>query len=69
MKNYEELTIESRRAEFRTIVGPMHLADDVRESLYADDWVVTRTGPYTDPAMFPRVDPTRFLIRAERSLI
>lgn len=51
-----------------SLVGPTGESKTVLEALYADGWRVTRSGPYTDEEMFPRVDMTRFLFNAERQI-
>ena len=48
------------------VMGPMGERGAVLEALYADGFDVKRSGPYTDDEMSPKIDPTRFLITAER---
>ncbi len=49
-----------------TIVGPHGKSNEVFDTLYDSGFRVTRSGPYTNSRMHPRVDITRFLFIAER---
>jgi len=53
--------------ERRNFVGPMSESGRIMAALHADNWRIIRSGPYTDRAMFPDVDITRFLFLAERA--
>lgn len=49
-----------------TIIGPQSKSNEVFETLFKNGFRVTRSGPYTNSRMHPRVDITRFLFIAER---
>lgn len=49
-----------------TIVGPQVKSKEVFDTLFENGFRVTRSGPYTNSRMHPRVDITRFLFIAER---
>lgn len=49
------------------LVGPGWQRPDVIEAL-GEGWRLVRSGPYTTEALWPEVDPSRFLIVAEREV-
>lgn len=66
MIDMPDCTVHRRVIERLGVVGPMADANIVLNRLYDAGFIVTRTGPYTDRKLRPRVDPTRFLYHAER---
>ena len=48
------------------VVGPIESREATFDDLYDEGFTVTRSGPYTDRNIFPKVDPERFCIVAEK---
>lgn len=69
------MSVKHRWKETRTkfervvLIGPIGEGQEALEYLYDRGFMITRSGPYTDKKMHPRVDVTRFLYRAEREII
>lgn len=58
--------VQLERMQRVTIVGPHKKSNEVFDTLFDSGFRVTRSGPYTNTRMHPRVDITRFLIIADR---
>lgn len=50
------------------VIGPMDEGKSCMAQLHKEGWRLTRSGPYTNRGIFPRVDLSRFLFKAERRL-
>jgi hypothetical protein len=61
--------VTTTQIEQLRIVGPYAEGKDCLTWLYENGYYPTRSGPYTDKEMFPKVDVKRFLITAEREAI
>jgi hypothetical protein len=62
---YDKYTVEKSVREHRKVVGPMDESKAVMAAMFEDGWRITRSGPYTDKKMFPKLDCTRFMFTAE----
>jgi hypothetical protein len=60
--------VQRVRLERLRVIGPMENRLQVMNSLYADGFDVTQSGPYTDVELHPKVDSTHFLFIAEREI-
>ena len=63
-----EFVVDRKIVEQITLVGPRSESTRVIDELSADGFRVTRSGPYTDKDLYPKLDMTRFLLKAERTL-
>lgn len=48
------------------LFGPEDKSIEAANQVTREGYRILRTGPYTDRAMYPKLDSTRFLIVAER---
>lgn len=48
------------------IVGDEQSLQKTLKDLYLDGFIITYSGPYTDAKLWPKVDPSRFEIIAEK---
>jgi len=58
--------VSRETVERLTVVGPQSKGTEVLDVLWENGFRVMRSGPYTDRAMHPKVDVSRFLFIAER---
>lgn len=66
--SYKKFVRKREIIERVRLIGPMEKRNDVLRALWADGFsaIQMSMGPYFNKAMFPKVDPTRFLIETER---
>ena len=60
-------TLDIQQVERITAAGAMEKAGVVKTWLFDNGYRITRSGPYQDRSTYPNVDPSRFLIVAERT--
>lgn len=68
MRAYKKYIQKATTHVHARLVGPYAEGVKVLEHLHADGWRVTRSGPYTNKALFPKLDMSRFLFLAEREI-
>lgn len=62
------VTFDQRIFKQVKIVGQMEHAKPIMNELFNRGWRITRSGPYTDDDLFPKVDSSRFLFIAEMEI-
>jgi hypothetical protein len=61
--------IKSRETkEIIKLEVPADKRNETFELLYKEGWEIVYSGPYSNEKMFPKIDPNRQLIEAERKL-
>lgn len=63
------MVVDRERIERVEMVVPTAKFEGIRNELQWEGWKVTFSGAYTTPKMFPKTDPTRIKLKAEKQIL